>query len=332
MKTINTYFKKFLIVTIIATSLVFVGQTPAAKADSITVPCTQLSYNLSLGDTDSDVVALQNFLATEGYFSYTSTGYFGPITFQAVRAFQATFGIPQTGTAGPITRARIQSMSCGNPVPNPTPYNNAVSIYSASPLVGPAGTMVTLYGTGFTNNNTIYFGNGAVSNVTSNGNTLTFAIPTSVGAYCPGNNVCPMYAILITPGTYNFYVANQNGTSNTMSFTVTSPISPTSGGPISISGVDAPNSLQVGILGNWTIHVTTNYSGNLHYSVVWGDEAYYANGNIMAPYPTSTQSFATFTHAYTRTGNFTPIFTVSDDYGHSTTTTVNVNVTPTYYY
>lgn len=64
--------------------------------------------NLSLGMNSNEVVELQERLRAEGFFTFhTSTGYFGPITLAAVKAYQTAH--PEigyvTGYVGPLTRA-----------------------------------------------------------------------------------------------------------------------------------------------------------------------------------------------------------------------------------
>jgi len=64
--------------------------------------------NAGLGHQTNDVKELQNRLRTLGFFTFpTSTGYFGPITLAAVKAFQTANGIPATGFVGPLTRAAL---------------------------------------------------------------------------------------------------------------------------------------------------------------------------------------------------------------------------------
>lgn len=63
--------------------------------------------DLSMGQTNQDVMELQNRLADEGYFNATATGYFGPITEAAVRAYQNAHGISAVGVVGPLTRAAL---------------------------------------------------------------------------------------------------------------------------------------------------------------------------------------------------------------------------------
>lgn len=64
--------------------------------------------NLWKGLKSDDVKELQARLRAEGYFTFpTNTGYFGPITFAAVQAYQAAHGIWNTGFVGNITRAAL---------------------------------------------------------------------------------------------------------------------------------------------------------------------------------------------------------------------------------
>ena len=63
-----------------------------------------LIQNLFLGSRGSQVILLQTMLVRDGYLSVSPTGYFGPLTFQAVRNFQRDHGVIATGYVGPITR------------------------------------------------------------------------------------------------------------------------------------------------------------------------------------------------------------------------------------
>ncbi len=68
----------------------------------------QFENNLSIGSTHSDVIELQKVLIAGGYLVIPApTGYFGPMTFAAVKAYQAAH--PEigfvTGYFGPLTRA-----------------------------------------------------------------------------------------------------------------------------------------------------------------------------------------------------------------------------------
>jgi peptidoglycan hydrolase-like protein with peptidoglycan-binding domain len=82
-------------------------------------PAILINNNISYGARGSDVISLQGFLAGQGYLSADSiTGYFGPLTEAAVRAFQRNHDIVSSGdrfstgygVVGPLTRARINSL------------------------------------------------------------------------------------------------------------------------------------------------------------------------------------------------------------------------------
>jgi peptidoglycan hydrolase-like protein with peptidoglycan-binding domain len=102
--------KKKVLMILVSLSIVFgmlivsptVGQ--AALGDRL----------LYQGTSHNDVKELQNYLQTKGYFEYhTATGYFGPITEQAVKEFQTTNGLKVDGIAGPITIGRLKSLYKG---------------------------------------------------------------------------------------------------------------------------------------------------------------------------------------------------------------------------
>ena len=55
------------------------------------------------------VTELQKRLTAEGVYSGPITGYFGPLTFAGVKAYQKKYGISQTGFVGPLTRAKLNA-------------------------------------------------------------------------------------------------------------------------------------------------------------------------------------------------------------------------------
>ncbi len=76
-----------------------------------------ISRTLALGSSGNDVSALQQFLKTAEYYDYpTFTGYFGPVTAQAVAAFQSAHALEPVGSVGPKTRALLASISANNNV------------------------------------------------------------------------------------------------------------------------------------------------------------------------------------------------------------------------
>jgi Putative peptidoglycan binding domain len=76
------------------------------------------SANLALGESGADVLALQQYLAYDGEFNLTPTGYYGPITAQAVLRFQIKYGLASIATldelggniCGPATRAKLNTL------------------------------------------------------------------------------------------------------------------------------------------------------------------------------------------------------------------------------
>jgi hypothetical protein len=62
---------------------------------------------LTIGSIGTEVLELQKRLAALGYFTVEPTGYFGPVTKAAVKAFQAAHGLDQFGYVGPGTRAAL---------------------------------------------------------------------------------------------------------------------------------------------------------------------------------------------------------------------------------
>lgn len=82
------------------------------------------SQSLFSGSQGQDVHMLQKILIAQGLLSLKSTtGFFGPITQQAVQQFQKKYGIVSSGTSattgygsvGPKTRAKLNEISGGTP-------------------------------------------------------------------------------------------------------------------------------------------------------------------------------------------------------------------------
>jgi len=72
----------------------------------------EITRNLFRGISGDDVTALQELLATdpEVYPEGLITGFYGPLTEQAVIRFQEKFGIESVGTVGPITRGTLNKL------------------------------------------------------------------------------------------------------------------------------------------------------------------------------------------------------------------------------
>lgn len=104
--------------------------TQNTNGGCVSIP-TDLRYRSRDITTDGQVSILQDFLQAQGYLNSEPTGYFGLVTFQAVKSFQQKNGLSPTGFVGPLTRAKIKALTCsdaGNtqpPVGTPTPVATA---------------------------------------------------------------------------------------------------------------------------------------------------------------------------------------------------------------
>lgn len=80
--------------------------------------CYNFSRNLYFGFRGDDVVNLQNFLRTKGFFSTNSSGYFGFVTKNSVAKWQMSNGINAVGIFGMVSRKKFNDI-CGNNYVNP---------------------------------------------------------------------------------------------------------------------------------------------------------------------------------------------------------------------
>jgi stage II sporulation protein D len=69
---------------------------------------------LTLGNSGNAVTALQELLANLGFLQTTPTGYYGNLTFQAVKEFQSAHQLEPVGSIGPQTRAALNAIENGS--------------------------------------------------------------------------------------------------------------------------------------------------------------------------------------------------------------------------
>ncbi len=168
----------------------FQSSVPALVVDGIAGPATETVLGLrdgtnpgdigtdigplvQQGDSGQTVTAIQDALKALGFFptSVASTGFYGTVTVQAVRDFQAENSLTADGVAGPSTQGLLFDGST-NPSPN-DPQTVQVST-SGSPLNVRSGP-----GVQFSVSDTL--SNGAVAGVT--GETLGGWVELSSGGW-----------------------------------------------------------------------------------------------------------------------------------------------------
>jgi len=219
------------------------GQQAAVASSATPSSLSAFSRNLSFGmRNDPDVEKLQNFLTQWGYYVGPIDGDFFLPTLKSVKKFQKSQNVAHisaTGFFGPQSRAVANALISGTATivtntgdtaaatkrgvtaaRNLSPARAPV-ISIITPTSGSIGDKVTLTGTGFTTTgNNINFGgivNAVVNLSSTDGKTLTFTVPSQLCNQLSGSAVCPP----LKPGTYDVWVTNANGRSNSVTFEVT---------------------------------------------------------------------------------------------------------------
>ncbi|NJR37960.1 MAG: peptidoglycan-binding protein [Leptolyngbyaceae cyanobacterium CSU_1_4] len=108
------------------------ASAPALARPSVSSPSPLLISQagiMSLGGSGPLVTTLQDDLATLGYFRFSSTGYFGPATEDAVIRFQRDAGLAVDGQVGPSTSEAIQQrLGTGAPAVRPPVIRAALRV------------------------------------------------------------------------------------------------------------------------------------------------------------------------------------------------------------
>src|SRR3989344_1972672 len=189
------------------------GTQPPTKTPPPSRVCPQILRTLNQGIRGADVSELQ------AYLGVSQTGYFGPLTANAVMKFQSEEGISRVGTVGPQTRAAF-TRRCG--------IQNPKQDFSATPTSGSAPLNVT-----FTTKN---LERGSFFSVNFGETDCAYGIcSTSVSSGSPS-----AYYTYRFPGTYTATLKNESeATLETVTIIVspsTLSASPTSGAaPLDVS-------------------------------------------------------------------------------------------------
>lgn len=246
-----------------------------------------LSYSVVWGDENRGLRSLLRSVdeTTQASATFTHT-YQDPGTYTPEFTVRDATGAEVTKQAATVTVSE----------------DGTVRIDSIDPAEARSGDTVTLAGIGFDGDTKVFVGQTEAAGVTVASDTsLTFTVPE------------------LSARSYRVRVTSDEGRSNAVALKV----APALKTRVSVSGVDAPMRLTTEEDGTWTVHAASNADGNLHYSVVWGDEGMTAMRRLDSG---MTQASATFTHRYAAAGTYHPKFTVTDDNGNSASVSASVVV------
>src|SRR3989344_6058790 len=99
------------------------------------------------------------------------------------------------------------------------------TIANIMPRTGPVGTTITITGSGFTpTKNSLHFGSGMayINDLGSHeGQTLRLILPETFDVCDPNGENCVGFINIVSVGTYQISIINANGSSNTVTFSVT---------------------------------------------------------------------------------------------------------------
>ena len=300
--------------------------------------------NLSFGvRNDKDVERLQNFLLEKGYYSGPVTGNYLSLTLKAVKKFQKDNGVEDTGYLGPKTRAVIKDkvvsctvgQDCGTTIIKPAEH--VLKITTDSSLTASVGkdfsAIFKVNGWNPSHGDLNVEGSGVIPGLSwskptiqcimapcgdapmKNSQTIYLnGTPTQAGVYqvtvtasswssgCNSTSgICPEMAKQTGYGKAEFTIVVNNSSGTNL--------------PPVITGLKGPTSLKVGEEGQWEIKAHDPDSSILSYSVVWGDEVENSAQSAAKTATDSTSQKASFSHVYSRAGEYKAVFTVTDETG-----------------
>ena len=210
-----------VIVSPVPASIITPSDTMTGAGTDTSVVVPPITAKLSFGYHGPQVVALQEFLTQQGFFSDQITGYYGPKTEAAVAAFQTSQGLEPVGYVGSKTLAAIKAILSGGssslataatpPIDDSTPsgLTPPTITFSASPTTVTADQVSNLTWTS--------------SNASSCIGTAGFPASGTSGSTSVFPTVTTNYSITCT-GT-------GGSTSANVTVTVTGVLNPSPGGP-----------------------------------------------------------------------------------------------------
>lgn len=318
-----------------------------------TPPVITFDRDLYLGlRNDSDVSNLQEFLTDQGFYNNTISGNFFILTRNAVKKFQQAHGIKPSGYFGSLTRTVANKILTGEEVLPTTPPPFPVSLGHLN--IDPAYAVLKI---GETQRIRAIFTPPRPACLDANPSCkMPERAPYEVQALFTSDNpkvamvdeavsTCPVPVSGIQsscPDPLHFVrgVSEGGAVITATLYTDTTERAHTarmkvsvSGGAVSqnlapvISGLKGPTALKVNEAGTWTIQAHDPENGSLAYHITWDDEEIGIPRASQAPSAAERiNQTATFTHTYTKTGTFTPLFVVVDEGNLSAKTSASVAV------
>ena len=262
-----------------------------------------LSTSVRWGDED---IYPYPMASSAGYISQQNTfthSYLQAGTYTITFTVTDNTGRSAQATASVVVGGGGCTSYWGCPPPSASP-----TITYLSPTQGAVGTTVTIYGSGFTQDNKVLFGNGGAVHVPSynNGTMIYFTVPSAVGPCDWAGDTSQVRCLAVgqpvVPGAYQISVENQNGPSGSQTFTVTG-----TGGCISQWYGNCQYNVsaypQTGYAPLTVTFTVSNYSGL--YAVDFGDgtsaslrsgsisHTYYSRGTYTAQFSSDAQCLHT---------------------------------------
>ena len=290
--------------------------------------CAMLNRNLAVGARGDDVQGLQEFLNTEGYLSTTATGYFGPMTANAVARWQASQGVSAVGSMGPMSRERIR-IWCGGG--NTGCTKEYAPVCGSKPIVcitTPCNPIQQTYGNRclMSADGATFAYEGACRDATRSPSADPQCKKWTDGKYCGETCERPSPGSTLIGCAIPMCLAPNAGTPPDRAPYCIEYFGNMGNKPPVISGLSGPTTLTLNEQGTWKIDASDPENGNLSYSVTWGDEWLMMGAPRTSSADYSIVQSTTFTHSYSNAGTYTVRVVVRDSAGAEAQTSMTVTV------
>ncbi|MBI2087031.1 MAG: peptidoglycan-binding protein [Candidatus Zambryskibacteria bacterium] len=163
-----------------------------------------LTRSLSQGLSGDDVKQLQTFLSQKypEFYSAPITGYFGPLTEQAVRKLQEKEGIEAIGIVGPRTTAKLNELiTQGAGKSGTIPPGLLTGGGVTAPVVAPAQQTTTSAQSTTASSATSVTTTSTTATSTTNTNTTTATTNTSSQTSSTASTPSPSFTLSVSPST-----------------------------------------------------------------------------------------------------------------------------------